>query len=99
MDNRDKRILQEALNKIIQNDLRGISYYFGLCRFLNDILTSNGYDFVANNCSDWVEFTGNTSYPVVGYFNHNNKWVGKQLILRQSLAQHLLTKLENNTYE
>lgn len=99
MGDRDLRLLKKCLNNIIQGDLRGISYYFGVCRYLDDILDCNGYDFVNNNCIDWIEFTGDVSYPVRGYFKHNDKWSGKQLELRQSLAQHLLTKVEQNIYE
>jgi len=99
MENSTKSRLIILLNKVINEDLRGVCTYFGLCRYLNDNIKGlNAYDFIERNCRDWEEFTGDSSYPIRGYFKNNNKWVGKQLELRQSLSSHLRSKLEDNTY-
>ena len=93
----------KLLKEIVVGDLRNVDKYFGLY-FALDSLTGTittyeevGYSFVVKNCVDWKYFSGNPNIPT-GLYDRNCNWEGKQLKLRQSLAQHLLTKLEENTY-
>ena len=56
-------------------------------------------DLVKKYSIGWELHTGDTTYPIAGYYDrdeYSNKvlWVGKQLELRQSLIRHIIAKLE-----
>lgn len=68
------------------------------------------YDFVGELSHDWKYFSGNSAYPIPSTHKDINEedsfnnypldmWKGKQLKLRQSLAKHLLAKLEGECYD
>ena len=102
----DKNKLIRLLTLVTKGKLELIDTELGLCRGLKDIVSNyfSAYTFVRLNCKDWSRFSGSPDYPVDGfdgYLHHlraGTLWQGEQLKLRQSLAQHLLTKLEENTY-
>lgn len=104
MDDETKLLFRNLLLDIVQGDLEAVDIHYGLCGNLSLAVpndnedTTLGYLFVGQNCSDWSYFSGCTLLPVGGGYSNRSKWQGKQLKLRQSLAQHLLTKLEENTY-
>ena len=104
MDNRIKECFIKVLKEIIDGDLSSIDKWYGLCGNLSEVTICSskpycnlGYNFVENNCSDWKHYSGLRETPIIG-FNRSTNWQGEQLKLRQSLAQHLLTKLEESTY-
>lgn len=103
MDDEIKEGFIKLLKEIINGDLSNVDKWYGLCGNLSNtvdlsrVWSTLGYDFVENNCSDWKHYSGIKVLPIVG-FRRSKNWQGEQLELRQSLAQHLLTKLEENTY-
>jgi hypothetical protein len=92
--------IKSFLKLVIAGDLSLIdSPACGLCFNLDRYVGRffNSYNFIEINCIDWEHFSGEALFPVpckFCKFDCSNKWVGKQLELRQSLCKHLLTKLE-----
>jgi len=107
-DVKDKFI--KVLKEIVAGDLSNVDIRLGMCNTLFELRAEyrffEGYKIVRCNCEDWEHYSGCIYYPVSGeqvYKNYSydildGLWQGEQLTLRQSLAQHLLTKLEENTY-
>ena len=102
MDNDIKESFIKVLKEIIDGDLTWVDTDYGICFNLSELSEKGdwtiGYNFVEENCSDWPMYSGNSEFPISGYDDRTN-WQGEQLELRQSLAQHLLIKLEEGTYD
>jgi hypothetical protein len=98
-----KKLAKKFLLAVIKGNLTVLdSKEHGICANLMftegminiaDKSCGSTYDFVSGNCSDWKHFSGSRLYPVSTQFSTNGLWEGIALELRQSLCQHLLTKL------
>jgi len=94
--------LMDTLERAAKGELKEYEHVAGLCNLIWDYCSNN---FVAKNVVDWEHYSGNPTFPIGGIKIYNNNfimntlWEGEQLELRKSLAKHLLTKLEENTYE
>ena len=90
----------ELLKEIAAGDLSNVDKHYGICGALCDSVCDDeiGYSFVQKNCKDWDNFRGTPNIPTGAYNLLGRNWQGEQLALRQSLAQHLLTKLDEDTY-
>ena len=58
----------------------------------------DGYNIVTEHSPSWEHFSGDENYPVVyqelPYPESAPLWEGKQLVLRQSLIKHIISRLE-----
>lgn len=66
--------------------------FFGICLNLSKLLNNDSaYNFVARHSEGWKHHTGVYNHPVE-FSIEEDKWEGKQLELRLSLIDHLITK-------
>lgn len=82
---------------------------FGICGNWNELLgefscTGAGYKLVTELARGWEKHSGDANYPVDSCLaavmdGGKRKWEGKNLVLRQELIQHILTKLETLSEE
>tara|TARA_R110000851_G_scaffold34889_1_gene92335 strand:- start:5171 stop:5605 length:435 start_codon:yes stop_codon:yes gene_type:complete len=73
-----------------------IDPYFGICYNLNQEC-AYGYKIVVEYARSWEHFSGDLDYPVPEshpFHSKYQKWSGKQLNYRRSLARHIILKLE-----
>lgn len=87
--------LLDALLLLREKAVTGVVDYpnHGICSNLSRLTDSYDfpYYFVKDNCEDWQNFSGDTSYPIEGY-DLGDLWEGRQLRLRLSLLDHLIAK-------
>lgn len=76
---------EQAVNGCVYKPCYGICY--NLSKITGEFDVS--YDFIVDNCSDWEFFSGCSYVPIDGC---GCLWEGKQLELRLSLIDHLITK-------
>ena len=80
---------------------------FGICYNLTKATSAkyrsartgvNGYNIVIEHSPSWGFYSGDENYPVVyqelPYPKIAPLWEGEQLVLRQSLIKHIISKLE-----
>ena len=95
--------IKEALEYLLEHGPK-YNREYGICDSLDDMCCNGDeafvdvYKFVSKNSLDWEGYSGNRQFPIEGGFdafcaNTTTLWEGDQLIARQSLIRHLLTKV------
>lgn len=78
---------EQAIKDCVEHPDCGICYNLAVITEESDL----SYYFVKDNCCDWQNFSGCTSYPI-SPVTDCGLWEGKQLKLRLSLLDHLIIK-------
>ncbi len=111
MNNEQKVIAM--LERIVAGDLTGIDTGLGLCVQASSVQLWAGcrsYTFIdiQKYFSSWEHYSGHGGFPIKSpwysiespsryYRKQSNKYQGRQLLMRQSLAKHLIKCIKENT--
>jgi hypothetical protein len=100
MDTKVKNKMLKFLTAVVAGDLSVLeNNRYGICFNLSEYVGLDddycGYDLVEDYGHEWEHFSGDYTFPVKESNNLTPKWECNQLVLRQSLCEHLLTVLGN----